>query len=701
MAALFTCLSTLAPGTTHADEAALALLYGDEESVSIATGSSKPLRLAPSVATVITSDEIKESGAMTLDEILESVPGLHVSQSLNRLNSIYSIRGIHTAQNPQVLMLMDGVPITDMITGGRPVTFRLPVAAIERVEIIRGPGSAVYGADAFAGVINVISKNAAAIEDTSFGVRTGSFDTRNAWVQHATKLADWDLGVTLEWLKSEGDRDRVATGDLQTLLDGVFGTNASLAPGPLETAHDVINGNLVLENGPWRVGWWTWWQDKAGVGPGGAQAIDPGGFTDVRQHLFDLRHNVQSDSRQWNVTTELSYHYQDQSSHFNVLPAGTVVPIGADGNVDFASPVGVVSFPGGLIGNPGATDRKLEFSVTGVYSGFDNHQLRINAGVKRQKTETNEKKNFGPGVIDGSVPVVGGTLTDVSGTPFVFMKDQTRTVRYLSLQDEWALAPDWELTMGVRADNYSDFGDTVNPRLALVWATRHNLSTKLLYGRAFRAPSFGELFFINNPSLLGTPNLDPETIDTVELAFDYRPSFNLRSNLSLFRYEISDLIDFAPGPLGVTAGNSKTEQDGYGFEIEAHWNVNDELKLLGNYAWQHSENQGSGDRVADAPGRQAYISAHWNVTPLWSLDARLNWISGRNRSAVDLRDEIDDYTLVDLTLRRMAQAGNWEVALGVRNVFDEEAAEPSNGTIVNDHPLAGRSAFLEWRMHLQ
>ena len=98
-----------------------------------ATGSQIPVHLAPSVATVITKEDIKEIGATTLSEILETVPGLHVSPSSNAfLSSIWSIRGIHTSVNPQTLLLINGVPLQQPQTGARPYTYRMPVAMISR-----------------------------------------------------------------------------------------------------------------------------------------------------------------------------------------------------------------------------------------------------------------------------------------------------------------------------------------------------------------------------------------------------------------------------------------------------------------------------------------------------------------------------------------------------------------------------------------
>ena len=138
------------------EEEELELVYGDEEFISIATGRTQPIARAPSVASVITSDDIKAIGATDLDQVLETVPGLHVSNAGAGLNPIYIIRGIQSQFNPQVLMLINGIPITNSYVGNRSQVWGgMPINNIARIEVVRGPGSALYGADAFAGVINI------------------------------------------------------------------------------------------------------------------------------------------------------------------------------------------------------------------------------------------------------------------------------------------------------------------------------------------------------------------------------------------------------------------------------------------------------------------------------------------------------------------------------------------------------------------
>ena len=161
--------------------------YGDEDFVSIATGSVQPIAKAPAVASVITAQQIQAMGTRDIDHILETVPGLHVSQS-SIYNPLYIFRGINTDFNPQVLMLINGIPITNLFQGDRNLVWGgMPVEAIARIEVIRGPGSALYGADAFAGVVNIVTKGPEDIESNSVGAAIGSFGTRDAWFSAASE----------------------------------------------------------------------------------------------------------------------------------------------------------------------------------------------------------------------------------------------------------------------------------------------------------------------------------------------------------------------------------------------------------------------------------------------------------------------------------------------------------------------------------
>ena len=315
---------------------------------------------------------------------------------------------------------------------------------------------------------------------------------------------------------------------------------------------------------------------------------------------------------------------------------------------------------------------------------------RISTGVKYLDEDTEQYKNFGPGVVPG-------VMTRITDPDLIYIEDHSRTIWDLSLQDEWSFARNWELTAGVRYDSYSDFGDTVNPRAALVWEPRSDLVTKLLYGRAFRPPSFAEKYAKSNPVQLGNNDIEPETIDTYELAFDYQPVKAMKVTANLFYYEIDGLIEYLPIGGGVFQAENARDQEGRGFELEMDWQITDAVRLWANYAYQRAKDSDTGQLVPDAPGMQFYAEAFWTFQPEWSLDAQFNWVGNRHRAAGDTRPEIADYTKVDLTLRRKNIAGHWDLALAVRNLFDADIREPSDGQIPNDYPMEGRSIFGEVR----
>ncbi len=636
-----------------------------------ATGSQIPVFKAPSVASVITKEEIEDIGATTLDEILETVPGLHVYPSgLNIFSPIWSIRGIQSKINPQALLLINGIPLTQAYNGGRPWVYRMPVAMISRVEVVRGPGSAVHGADAFSGVVNVITKDNFEIDGTEMGVRYGSFETYDVWLQHGGQYKGWDIWGGIEVQDSEGDHDRIIEKDY---MDAVGLSVFSNTPGYLDTQYTVIQSNLGIRKDNVTFQFFGSWRDNA-MGPGGLQAITYGNDSEAAELLFDLTWRDKKFTTDWDLSVRLHYLYMTIDNYFEFFPP------------DFLN----------MIGNPMLTDNYGGIEATAFYDGFNRHNLRFSTGFKAYDSDSDENKNFGPGITDQF-----GPLVNVGDTEYVAIEDQDRQLIFASIQDEWYLTTNLTFTGGARVDHYSDFGTTINPRAALVWESTHFLTTKLLYGRAFRAPSFSEQHVQNNPVIQGNPDVDPETIDTYELAFDLQPTKDLHGVVSIFYYEAQDLIEFV-GPAPSAAQNTG-EQEGHGFEIEAEWDINDSLKLRSNFAYQRSKNKLTDTLVPDAPEMQFYLNPHWKFAENWSLDAQYYWIGEQHRAEGDPRENIDNYDIVNLTLRRKNIIENLDVALAVRNLIDKDARTPSiydpnapeGAYIPDDYPIEGRSFWIE------
>ena len=675
--------------------------YGSEEMVEIATGSKKQFHLLPSVASIITSQDIDEMGALYLSEVLESVPGLHVIPSAStRLTPTFSVRGVHTGFNPQILVLMNGTEFKHPTSSALTYSFRYPVQNIERIEVIRGPGSAIYGADAYSGVINIITKKPVKNTTANVGITAGTFSTSDIWANINWVKDDLKVGLSINKYKTDGDKDRIISSDLQTNFDGIFGTSASLAPNYLPTQADVTNMHFDLMWKGWTMENWYWSLKNAGQGNGATQTLDHGGEENADSSLSKLS-NQTVINENWQLNSNIS-HYKTEADSFLVLfPENSKIPIGDDGNLFTPNLPGVeggglVSFTEGVIGNPIPSLAEIRINFAGTYSGVENHYIRMGAGWVQSKLTAEEFKNFGPGILDGERfrDEVDGTLTNVTGTENIYVNDKTRKVNYFTLQDEWKIANDLELTLGLRYDDYSDFGDTVNPRAALVWQTRHNLTTKLMYGSAFRAPSFSELFLINNPASLGNKNLKPEEIDTYELVFDYRPSLDTKLSANFFKYKATDLIVRVKDqpPATTTTSQNVRDLDGNGFELEFNWKISENISWDSSFSYQNAEDNELKTTIADTPSKQFYTDLRMRIYEDWKVTAQLNYVMDRSRVIGDKRSSLDDYTVINLTAIYLP-INNIEFKFSIKNLLDESYYESTNGTIPDDIPMEGRSMF--------
>ena len=579
---------------------------------TIASGHLEAVRKAPGVVNVITAADISSMGATHLDEVLETIPGLHVLRSdLSRLEPVYSIRGLQSGFNPQVLVLFNGIELKNPLSGGLPSAFHLPLNSIERIEIIKGAGSALYGANAYSGVINIIPKRVRDYMPAIAQVRVGSFNSKDLTFQYREEN-NQGAGVffSMEQRVSDGDRRRTIGQDLQTSIDLQLATDSSLASGSLNTDYSVTNILLNIENEEWSWNNWFWQNKDAGTGQGVARALDNEGYVDSSSYISHLQYKsiIGFES---SIESNVGYHYLDAESLFELFPNGSLIPIGRDGN-PFTASSSPVLFSDGVIGAPEYNSHKIIADLTYQYIGFEDQIWRSQVGFQYTDFETSESKNYGPGVLDGTVSPINGALTDVTGLPYVFLDDQERHNVFFAVQNQWYFHPEWTLTVGGRWDKYSEFGSIFNPRLGVVWEPRHDFTGKLLYGEAFRAPSFSELYMKNNPSGIGSASLLPERIKTYEVVADYQMLPSLRFINSVYFYKAEDLIENKLVG-SVYQFQNAAQQEGYGLELEAQWAVSSQLKVKAQYSYQHSENTDTGEAIADVPNHTGYLSIDYKM----------------------------------------------------------------------------------------
>lgn len=666
--------------------------------VSVATGKCQDAFLAPAVTSVITAQDLEAIGARTLSEALRSVPGLYV-----RRDQVYqpefAVRGVNRANNSDMLVLINGEPFKGLESGNRGIGWRdMPVNGIARIEVIRGPGSAVHGADAFSGTINIITKTARDIGGTEVGARLGSFNTSETWLLHGRRYGDYEIAAMLELLDTDG-QDTVVPADTQSFLDQMTGTQASLAPSSVNARERSADARLDITHHNWR--WRAAYQGRfdVGTGVGASGALDDWGDINRNRFSLDAIYHNRLLTPNWNVSAQLNYVYDENNIHFGIYPPGM------GGILDLGGQAVPFVYPDGMRLKLVTKEEHIHAGLSGFYAGLKDHLIRVGVGIRYEDLfEVGYHSNNGLDAT-GNPIMPGSPMLDLSDTPAAIYPEAQRINYYAFIQDSWHLAPNWDFTWGVRHDDYSDFGGTTNPRAALVWQTTPRLTAKLLYGRAFRAPSFRDLYTANNQVFIGNPNLEPETSETLELAFNWRAYDKLNVSLNLFHLKLKDMIRGVDTPAyNIQTVMNEGELKSHGAEFELRWKLSRRASLLFNHAWSDVAQHVSVGRetLSDTtfiPMQQAYARVDTLLWPKWYLNTQLIWLSEQKRETLDdSRPPVSSSFSTDLTLRyKNIGHSKWNAAFGIRNVFDEKLRYHSYLPLPDDFPQAGRTFFAEFR----
>lgn len=464
-------------------------------------------------------------------------------------------------------------------------------------------------------MINIVTKTGEEIQGSEIGGRAGTFNANEGWVQHGNKYGDLKLALTGNFATTDG-HERVIESD------SMRATGKSLAPGPTKTQGETTDLAVNADFGKWSIDSQYHGDDGLGTGQGVADSLDPKSSGGWKRATLNLTYQDPRATADWGVMSKLSCQYMNQtiqSVGLQSLPPG----------INLGSGV----LPNGAFGKPEYQERHWYFDLVGIYKGFDSHIVRLGlGGADHNLFDVQNSNTF----TSSFAPRSG--FTNLTDTNQMFLPKKRRSNYHVIAQDEWNLNQQMDLILGVRFDHFSDFGEVVNPRAAYVWNFHPDWTTKLLIGKAFRSPSFGELYTANNPAQIGNEFLRPETNLMYEWAMSWDPSRAVTVGLNLYRWELRNFINFVrdAGATTKTAQNLG-DYNGEGLEFEFRYRVSPFLLFTGNYAYNMSVDQVTGNQMGDFPNQQAYLSQQWNFMTNWDLNAQVRWIGARMRSPTDSR----------------------------------------------------------------
>ena len=653
----------------------------EENYVSIATKSKQKISRAPSIVTVITAEEIENMGFRTLPEVIRTVPGFDIIKGADLGDVLMGVRGI-SKSDEKIKVLIDDHLVNNPLDGTA-VDFidNLSVKNIKRIEIIRGPGSALYGANAFLAVINIITKDAVDIDGIEVTSGFGSYDTQEYSILFGKQFYGIDIAGFADFYNTNGLSDTIKADALSSSL--LF-RRFSIAPGDTDDSRNKLNLNLKLSykdlefNARYR-------NKDTEPFVGSAFVLTDDVDQQFNYVMADLRYKYDIGDR-LTVKPRIYYDQYDIVMDFEILPDGFTIPFDLDGDGD------IEKFPDGLNADARSTTRRLGADIQMDYDLFDNNVLTAGFNYEWEKQEkVHFLADFDPLTFASQ-----GFMRDFSDSAS-FLREVTRQIWSIYLQDKWTISDDLELTFGIRHDHYSDFEGTTNPRFGIVWDFMEDTTLKLLYGQAFRAPSFLELYTINNPVVLGTPDLKPETIRTYEVALTHKFTENLNVNVNYFFNVIRDTIDVAPGRAPQVFENLAGSNI-QGVEFEARADLSDFWKWGGyafaNYTYQDAESKG--DPLPDVPKHKGNMGVNLGITKY--INANLNaFISdSRVRAEADDRDDSPGYALFNLTLIAKDFFKGFKAKASLFNLLDKKYDDPAPmNTISTDLPRPGRTFFFE------
>lgn len=651
------------------DEAELnKLLSVLEKHTEIATKTKLNADYVPGIVTVLSADDLAARGVQNLWEALALVPGFELSMESDGKYTIKTRGNGKTFGFGVIKFLLDSVALNLPVTGVPPPVFSIPVEQIDRIEVIRGPGSALHGEFAYLGVVNIITRLGSG---RIFG-RLGKYADYTGgghfvWADDENKLR---FNLSLTGMDTDG-------ADVKTGPDlfAVLGPPSSLesnAPGP---ANEERNGRWAFFNLDYRDFSLHVSYNKASHGDhfGVARVLPP-----PEDRLVGFNTNMAVEARQaWHFSPQLTLDFklgwlQDklESDRFFLSPAM------------FASPY---------------LKHSKRYATTDLkWRGWERHSVLLSGSFSQDKLDQVWwEANFLPS--NPPTPLPG--LQKLTGADNWMLEDRRRRLGSLSLQDEYDLTERMTLTAGLRYDDYDDVGKSLTTRLAGVWLAGEQHVLKAQYAKAFRPPTFIEMYGINNPVAIGNPDISAQTVETWELGYIYTNGPTI-GRATLFYSIFDDLITNTGGIFANSSGIRNK-----GLELELEYKINALFRLDGNLGFAVNRDRQTEEAVAGAAKWQGNFGLFYEPKRDWLFNLQYRYVGKRTRDSVDLRSDLRAYQTVAVT-GSVFNLGSKGLSLraGVKNLFNADVRYPApfeqtpfglGASYPEDYPRPGRQWWLQ------
>jgi len=649
-------------------------LYYDLKT-ELATRTKLSVKESPAVIAIFTEEEIKASGARDLTDVLNLMPGIHLTLSSMGGTPIVNMRGIGTDGSEKVFFMIDGHPVNQELTGGGTFHFAdMPVDNIKQVELLRGTGSSLYGANAFVGVINIVTRKAEDINGASTSLKYGSFDSKTLYLEAGKESGNKSLWGNVNYYNTNG-ADIFIQKD--ALNQNSFSPNAKISNAPGNTNEWLERTDLAFGA---KFNQFTLQGQVIDKKHGGffntSGALNDNTNIDRKFYYGNLKYKDSFFSDLLNVNANVFFNQYDYTGDLYLQPPGFV----NSSNVIF--PLGRRSLQSLTIEDYGARfqgDINLQSHL--ISMGFDAKNTRM--------FDIKHVANYNPKQLS--------EMTDVS-EDFNWMEPADRFFYGIFLQDQWTFHPKTTLQAGMRYDHYDDkSGGSISPNLSLLYNLSDSLRAKLIYGEAFRAPAFRELYkqAAGSPRV-GNSDLKPEKATTYQAGIEWQANDSFDMSFYGFISEYEELLREVWNPYKkVYMFQNVGEVDVHGAELSLKYIFlkNRPLsRIFLNISYTQTED-GDGYELAASPEWVISSGIDWDITKNTHFNLNTHYVSSSETLPDDPRDVFPSYWLTNMSLTlkdMMGNKKNMDLRGSIYNLFDVDYALPNlNNNIPENYIRSG------------
>ncbi|WP_455221616.1 TonB-dependent receptor plug domain-containing protein [Kaarinaea lacus] len=684
-------VSKTEPDTESADVVLKELIQLLDQETELATKSKMNVDFVPGMMSVLHGKDMLARGVENVYQALGLLPGIELSRTNDGQPQVL-VRGIgKTFFSSKIKFLLNNTPFNSTL-GAATTLLILPIEQVERIEVIRGPGSAIYGEFASVGVVNIITRK----DDTALFIRANDLKKQTYGGMYSKKLPEHNLSfdISVSQIKAEG-------GDVDAGPDVLFGTpqeGISNAPGPI---NNMEEHQALLLDINYKDYIFSWQRVEQGSGDyfGLANALP----SDQRRIVRSITMQSFELSKKWQINEEWRakgtvglLNFNLDSDYYELYPSGFTVP-------NPVPPPTAFVYPDGVQGGPNYEDNRYYIGGDFNYDGMKDHEWLLGFDLSYiNQGDTFANRNYDP---DNLAPITTPpTLVRLDGDENWISEGLTRTVIGLYAQDQYTVNKKLTFTAGLRFDHYDDVGTDVTPRFAGVYQIADKQMLKFQYARSFRPPTFLELYTQNNLIVDGNPDLESESVDTIEAAYVFNDGATVFRSTA-FYFVARDLIVIDPV---IQRYTNQGKINTAGFELEWQQQITHKIKLDAALTTFHAENDQTSEDVpgiASSAGNIALLLRPW---PDYVFGIQFNALGDRRREEGDSRPDLDGYTTLDVTLN-MFNLGfrGFNLRTGIKNLFDNDVVYPAplvgfppgssqlRPAYQNDYLQTGREFFLQ------